>query len=394
MRNQLFLALAAVSVSGAACKWTDFDDLEAETSVRSTQDPEIGATDYAVAIAGVTQGTSGGTLAVISDDNANYSTIVYNAKGEATIGANPLVLGNQMIPAIADAPVFVTDPTGRIGLIERSSAGGNFAVLFGSATAPAGIEFAAVLNPAPSPDAAVFIPGPSGNDLVFAAGNTLYTIPAMGGTVANCSPNDNTMMPLQVAALGHDGTNLVVWTKAGALITYDLDDLAACTATMTPVPGTAVFPAAMAFMPTAGARVHVLGGHAILTGHPATSRSGSVIVVKLADMTPVGATQTVEGLRTSTIADFAGDTYLVLGVPDRAIGGVAAGEVDVIAFNPTSGVLDGDATLNLHDADPESGQLFGRTVTTMNFNGETILVVGADSEVFAYYRTALYDDRR
>jgi hypothetical protein len=29
----------------------------------------------------------------------------------------------------------------------------------------------------------------------------------------------------------------------------------------------------------------------------------------------------------------------------------------------------------------------------MSFNGDTILVVGAHRELFAYYRTALYDHR-
>jgi len=387
MRNFLFIALALTS----ACKWTDFDDLEETTWVRSTEDPELGASDYAVAIAGVSQGTSGGTLAVVSDDTANFSTLTYSAKGEASVGANPIKLGTQQIGAIADAPVFVTDPTGRIGLVERSISGGNFAVVFGTATAPAAIEFAAAVNPAPVPDAAVFVPGAAGGfDLVFAAASTVYTIPAMGGTPVACAGADASG-PLQVAALEHDGTNLLVWTKAGSLITYPLSALTPCTGGSLPLPSTTVFTPMGGFMPAPGARIHVVNGHAILTGHPTTTRSGSVFVVKLADMTQVGATITVEGLKTSTMAVFGTDTYLVLGVPDRSVEGTAAGEVDLHAFNTTSGMLDGTPALSLHDADPESGQAFGRGVTTMTFNGNPILVVGANSEIFAYYRTALYD---
>jgi hypothetical protein len=47
--------------------------------------------------------------------------------------------------------------------------------------------------------------------------------------------------------------------------------------------------------------------------------------------------------------------------------------------------------LTLNDAEPESAQEFGRSVTTMKFNGQEILVVGAHNEIFAYYKTALYD---
>ena len=54
-------------------------------------------------------------------------------------------------------------------------------------------------------------------------------------------------------------------------------------------------------------------------------------------------------------------------------------------------MLNKASALSLHDAEPESGQLFGRSVTTMKFNDKQILVVAANSEVFAYYKTALYD---
>ena len=45
----------------------------------------------------------------------------------------------------------------------------------------------------------------------------------------------------------------------------------------------------------------------------------------------------------------------------------------------------------LNDAQPESGEDFGHALTTMKFNGQEILVVGAHNEIFAYYKTALYD---
>jgi hypothetical protein len=116
-----------------------------------------------------------------------------------------------------------------------------------------------------------------------------------------------------------------------------------------------------------------------------------VLVVDLTTMTQVGTTLTVEGLKSTVLADLGSGTYLAIGVPDRSVGGVVAGEVELHELDTASGALDATPVALLHDADPESGQLFGRSLTTMQFNGSPILVVGANAEVFAYYRTALYD---
>jgi hypothetical protein len=176
--HYLFLALALTG----ACKWTDFDDLEDTTWTRSTQDPDVGSTDYAVAIAGVSTGTSGGLLAVISDDTANFSTVEYSSAGDADLGASPVKLGTQQIGAIAEVPVFAA-ANGRIALVERSIAAGNFVVYAGSATAPSGLEFSSMTVPAPTPDAVLFLPS---GEIAFAAGNTIYRIPAPKTTRCRC----------------------------------------------------------------------------------------------------------------------------------------------------------------------------------------------------------------
>lgn len=395
MRHYLFLALALTG----ACKWTDFDDLEETTGVRSTQEPDIGSTDYAVAIAGVSTGTSGGLLAVISDDTANYSTIEYDRDGGAAVGANPIKLGEQKIGAIAETPAFTYDATGRVGIVERSINGGNFAVVFGSATAPAGTEFLAMAQPAPAPDAALFIPNAGGtSDFLFVAGSTFYKVPSTGSaTPTACTAMDNatpTPMGVQVAAMNHDGTNLWVWTKSGSLISYPLSAFSTgglCETGSIGTPNATSFTPATAFMPAGGARVHVSGNFAVLTGSIASSRNASVFVVNLTTGAQVGSTLNVDGMKTSAFGAIDGTTYLVVGVPDRSVDGVAAGEVDLHAFDTTAGTLDASPALSLRDSDPESGALFGRAVTMMNFNGNAIVVVAAKSEVYAYYRTTLYD---
>jgi hypothetical protein len=387
MRGQLlFWSLGlSLGLGAAGCKWTDFDDLEDTTWVRSSDDPDLGATEYAIAIAGVSTSSSGGTLAVISDDTPNYSTIAYNSAGAADVGGNPIKLGTQNIGALGESPVFATDPTGRIGLAEKSITGGNFAVLFGSPTAPAAIEFMAAATPTPAPDAGIFV----GTDFVFAAGNAIYTVPS-SGMPKTCLIVDDAAMPVQAAGLGADATDLWVWSKGGVLLRYALSQLASCSGDLPPAAGSVPFPTPN-FMPAANARVHIQGTHAILAGHATTSRTGQVLVVDLTSMTQVGMTLTIEGLKSSVLADLGSGTYLAVGVPDRSLGGVVTGEVELHEFDTTSGALDAAVALKLHDADPESGQLFGRALTTMQFNGNTVLVVGANAEVFAYYRTALYD---
>jgi hypothetical protein len=393
MRIQLFIASVALGALAGGCKWTDFDDLADQTWVRAIDDPQLGATDYAVAIAGVSTGPSGGLLAVLSDDTPNYSTIEYTAAGGADVGTNPapIKLGTQNIGAFADQPVFVVDaPAGRIAIVERSINAGNFAVVFGTPTAPAGIEVQSGVQPTPIPDAGTFV----GSDLVFVADDRIYTLSATGGTPKTCQATDHLDMPLRAAAIAATANDLVVWTKTGALLGYALPTLATCEDGMVSAPRLLSEMSPQNFMPGPGARIHLVGKFAILAGRAASSRVGQVHVVDAENGGQIGTALTAEGLRSSTIADLDGTLYLAIGVPDRSVRGVVAGAVDLHKFTPAPTaleLLDATPALTLHDADPESGQQFGRTVTTMLFNGRTILVVGATAEVFAYYRTALYN---
>jgi hypothetical protein len=384
MRASILLLPLSLGLGLVGCKWTDFDDLEDETWVRSTDDPDLGSNDFAIAIAGVSTGSPGGVLAVISDDTPNLSTIEYNSAGGAGVGATPMKLGEQNIGALGDAPVFVSDDAGHIGLVEKSITGGNFTVLFGTASAPAALQTMAASNPTPTPEAAVFI----SSDLMFAAGDSFYTVAAAGGTAKVCPAKDNNDQPLQVAAMDADASDVWVWTKTGTFLRYPLADIAACAATLVPTGPVYTTPS---FTPAAGARVHVSGGFAILAGKQTTSRNGEIHVVDLSTMMRVGEVVPVEGLRSSVLAEFDTGTYLAVGVPDRQVGGVVAGAVDLFEYTPASGALVGSPTTTLHDADPESGQQFGRALTTMNFGGEPILVAGTKEEVFAYYRTSVYD---
>ncbi|NVB82117.1 MAG: hypothetical protein HOV81_27295 [Kofleriaceae bacterium] len=376
MRTSLYAALALAGLTGG-CKWTDFDDLADQTWVRSTEKPSIGSTDYATAIVGVSTGSSGGQLAVISNDTPNYSLLDYTAEGSADVGANPQKLGQHFIATLSEPPIFITDGNGKIALVERAIDAGNIAVVTGPANAVVDSPFSSAFNP----DSAAF----AGANLEVAAGATIYTLTGTGAPTA-CASSDTTF---RAAAMASDGTTLFTWSSAGVFGGIPVSALAPCVSGSLPNVGSTY--ETTGFMPGTGAKIHLVGKYAILAAHAGSSRMGQVFVVDTSNMSLVGSALNVDGLRSSTVGVFDGKTYLALGVPDRAVDGVVSGQVDVYELDTTTGMLGAAPALVLNDAQADSGELFGRTVTTMQFNGQSILVVGANNEVFAYYKTSLYD---
>lgn len=381
MRTRVFLPawlLASLVAASSGCKWTDFDDLADKTWVRSTNTPNIGSTEYAVAIAGVTATTqtTGGELAVVSNNVPNFSTLEYSQNGEAAVGANAQKLGIHFISSLSDPPLLVTDGMGKSALVERAIDAGNIAVVFAQAGSVSDAPFASTATP----DAATFV----GANVVVAAGPTFFTVTGMGAPTM-CASSD-TM--LHVAAMASDGTDLWVWTQAGAFGSVPLASLTPCNGGNLPAFGTTFTTPGV--MPTYGAQMHLVGSYAVLVAPSVGTVPGSVLVVDKTNLTQVGTTLSVAGLRSSVVDDLGGTKYLALGIPGRAVDGLMnAGQVEIHNFDTTSGMI-GTPAETLNDAKPESGEEFGHAVTTMKFNNEPILVVGAHSEVFAYYKTSLY----
>lgn len=389
MKRFIFLAVALT-----ACKWTDFDDLSDQTWAHAQDKPSIGSTDYAVSIVGASTTGDGGLVSVVSTDSPTYSTIQYDAKGGSKIGDNTLKLGQHFITSLSEKPILVTDGMGDVALVEKAIDAGQIAVVSGPAGQPGDLSFAG--SP---PQAAAFAakilyitasaPGPMmPNLMIVDVGNP--TTP-----VKNCVVTDDTAMPLTAVAVATTSDKVWVWSKAGTLFAYDKAALDACTST-TPVAvaaGTTFTPAA-AFAPGTGSGLHIVddGTHqyAVLAG--SSSTSGEVQVVDLEQSPPVavGSPLMASGLLSSTVATFDGMTFLVLGFPQNEVKNTAAGEVQIFDFDPATGMLGSSPAESLSDAQPDNGELFGRDVTTMQFNGKTVLVVAASNEVFSYYRTALY----
>ncbi|MBV8758102.1 MAG: hypothetical protein JO257_12525 [Deltaproteobacteria bacterium] len=377
-----------------ACKWTDFDDLSNQTWAHSQSKPSIGSTDYAVSIVGVSTTGDGGLVSVVSTDSPTYSTIQYDAKGGSKIGDNTLKLGQHFITSLSSKPILVTDGMGDTALVEKAIDAGQIAVVSGPASQPGDLSFAG--SP---PQAAAF----AGKILYIAASApgpmmpNLFIVDVGAPTtpVRTCVVTDDTAMPLSAVAVATTSDKVWVWSKSGNVFAYDQSALGACTAT-TPIAvaaGTTFTPAA-AFVPGTGSQMHVVQDathqYAVLVGSSQTSGEVQVVDLKASPPAAVGSPMVATGVLSSTIASFDAMTYVVLGFPQNPVKNVNAGEVQIFDFDPTSGTLGTTPVESLSDAQPDSGELFGRDVTTMQFNGKTVLVIAASNEVFSYYRTTLY----
>jgi hypothetical protein len=379
---------AVLLVALVGCKWTTFDDLANETWVRSTQAQNVGSNDYAIAIAGTTRDASGGRLSVVSNDTPTYSLLLYDAKGVPTLAPNPERLAGDGI-TFGAGPIFLTDATGQFAVVGSN---GSIVAYWGDAAAPG----KSTITSAVAPDVATFAKtSPTTTALVIAAGTDLFVLDNSGSRW--CSATDDTGAPLAAVALASDDNDVWVWTATGKLISYPGVTLATCVATsQMPAMGTPVTPNAGAFAsgfaPGVGATVTIVQGTkelVVLAGHADKSTSSSVFVVDAAALTMVDSLQT-DGLQSAALVD----TWLALGFPARAVGSTITGQVELHALDATTGKLTQTADEVLNDEQPDANEQFGRSVAAMEFNGTSVLVVAAKSEIFAYFRTQLYPETR
>jgi hypothetical protein len=399
-RPSTVLIIAIATLAG--CKWTELDDLAATTWVHSQTKPKgENAADYGVAIANVTSNASGGELAVLGNDAPSYSTLVYDGKGKTTVGPNPQSLSQHFIVSLGDAPIILADGTGKVAIVSSAIDTGNVAVVSGPAEAVADTTF-----PGGAPQAAAF--DVDGKTLFVVApdpsGTSTNVKGLMGTAMHSCTVTDDTGAPLAAAAIASDGAFLWVWSKTGFLFGYSLAALAS-----TGMKGPDTGALDVAFVPGSGARIHIVGSFAaahdfaVLVAHGDRMTNGQVTVVDLKTATGtlpptiVGTPLGVDGIRSSAVDTLGSDTtktYVILGFPDRPVGSVKSGQVELHELDANTGTLTGSPADTLHDAQPEGNELFGRSVAVMRFNDQHVLAVAASNEIFAYYETALYPDTR
>ena len=426
MRNVFCTGLVLALATGAGCKWTEFDDLENQTWVSSTQKPNGDSTDYGVAMQRAQRNATGGKLVVIGASQAQFTELVYAPNGDETLAPTALKLNTQFgIGNLDTQPILLADPTPTsddVSLVVNSG-GQSIAVLTGSG----GLIAHQVFGPE-QPDAATYMVPPPRVDqpalptpaqVLVGAVDGLY-----GAFVANtpnpqpkCQLVDETSTAITVRSLGtarvssQTYDDVVVWgvtttgTPAGKLLLYPGSvfngppPVGDGTCSVMTQPLVLSTPLATTFVPGKGSQILVIDGtHFVVVGHKDLGTPDSFLALFKIDpvaksFAVVGTPVTLPDLRTAAIYDDGTKKYVVAGYPTALFDGVKAGHVMVFPLDLTNGI-DGTPAMTLNDAQPEDQQQFGRAIAVTPFNGHPAIAVAADNEIFFYYRTQLYDETR
>ncbi len=399
------LTLAAVSGTGTGCKWSEFDDLESEAWVASTERDASGPTIWPVALVPGPATTAGGTLVTIGSAEPTYAELDYSDTGGITRGdvheykddgysafsLNVVVIENPATDEIA----VITQPTTAMSVALVSTG----ALVQARNIASAKIDGATYVRPAVG----------AAPEVIVASERTLYSL----GTDVAARHACVLDTPYVVRALGAvvppgTGTEelLLVWAADGNLSLFSPAELfaSACAAPPTPVGASLAVP----FQPTEGSEIldfrasGGLGGNAVLlVGRNALGSFLQVVTVGGDVTTPTlalaGTSAMTAKSDSATILSLpsgaGGGLYVAVGYKNQTVSNVSAGQVQLHAVDVITGV-NPDVALVLNDADPEDGQQFGRTITALPYNDGQILAVGADGEIFTYFQTELYDETR
>ena len=423
--NNLILVTWFFASTLGACKWTTFDDLKEEAWVNATTKPDRPSTNWGVAINRGTRAGAGGKLAVMGTAESVYNEIELAANGGAKIAGNEQKLNAQFgIGNLEVQPILLADPTTDDVALVTSSGAGQVVVLKGTS---GDLVPHQVFGPT-SADAAVYMvaPGIDGGatpqpaqplvasaDRVF---GTFFTLPEPQFNQPKCQLVDAALAPVTIRALGAvrlvaaaTTDDVIVWSSTGKLFIYaggifDGARGAACvdpnladtdnTGVSTPA-AILAGPLDVAFAPGIGSQILVFANaagekFAVLQGH--SDATGFLGVVNLQTMTLLTGVNTDPGLKAAALLELPTGARVIAGYPTAVVEGANAGAVKVFPVDTTNGL--GTLEDTLFDAEPEEGQLFGRSIATLSYNSKPIIAVGANNEVFTYFRTSFYEDTR
>lgn len=399
MRTTTLLALATAALG--ACQWTDFDDLQNQTWVGSTQKPSVNSSDYGVAIQRGAQAGDGGTLVVIGASQAIYSELVYTAQGDAELAASTLDLRAQYAIDKLDAqPILLADPTSDDVALIVNAGGAQILALVGAGqleqhdlvVSPSTVDAASYVQPPPRPDTAAPQPArplvASGEVVVGAFVNP------QPSSRPTCKLIDSVATPTAINAralgaarnaMGFD--DVLAWGSNGKLYRYPASVFNGCAVSGAP-------PLAShdtGFSPGHGSQILAIDAtHVLLQGHHDTEDASLLQVYDTSSLMPVGDPVSTGGVRTAAILDAgAAGQFVVAGYPATIVGKQPAGQV--LLFRVSAMGLTTSPAATLNDAQPENNQAFGRAVAVMPFNGTPVVAVAANNEIFVYYRLALTD---
>lgn len=400
------LGLSACAALGAlcgACNWMEFDDLADTAWVTTTDAPTgVNSNDFAVAVleANNELATPAETkqLAVVSRGDLTLAFFAYTAAGELTSRQTISLSTNNAGPfeQLSPSPVVASDPrSGRVAV----ASDGKVAVGDPSRSTVDTVMLGNSANAA----GATFLQA-AGKTYVAAAterGIFLVDLSTSPGTLVTCAALANVVRTVALGTVSIAGVDqLLVWYQSngtparGELQAYTVGVAGtACTLTAAGAPYTELsLPNGTDYPLIPGARIVTLpDGEAVAISDPIKAQ---VTLHKLSAPTSMSALA-VPDIASLSVGKIGTDSFLVAGAPNQDVDNTTnSGRVQL--FKLTGATAAASPDLTLHDASPDTEQRFGRTAALIPFSdgASPILVVGASNEMFSYFRTTLYGERR
>jgi hypothetical protein len=407
LSGSLFGSLLGFVVASTACDWREFDTIADDTWVTTTAAPTgVDSNDFALGLAEANNeaATPAETkqLAVISRSRLTLAFFAYDADGNLSNRQTISLDANSGGPfdALPPSPIYASDPTsgrvaiannGKVAIADPSRSNLEVATL-PSSSKSAGLTFFSL-------DTVTYIAAASESGIAVINA-------AMPTTVISCSQVAGTPtvdVIGRVVALGTvrttDAEGLVVWYENKAMpatvrvAAFGVEISSACTLTRFGDASAEVsVPVRPDYPLIEGARIVTIpGSEAVAISDPL---KGVVSIYKPASPSTITSFMAPD-IAALTAGTIGADTYLFSGSPNQDIEGTSnAGRVQVTKL---TGIAAAAApSLTLYDASPDTEQRFGRSIAVIPFGDATspIVVVGADDEMFSYFRTELYGERR
>ena len=427
MRTTSVSFLALLALAGGGCKWTEFDDIEATAWARSVSKPDDKSTNFGGMIG--RGGRNDNTFTTVGTSQMVFQQWSISATGDVS-PTTPEEEGLNLttptsVQTFDSQAQLLADPDGDTIAFVLQGLGNEINVWHGTGAALNIVQVFGVSSPAGStfmtPPPALSGGGTTQTPQVLvAAGDSVYgaNLPMALNPQPKCTLQDETGSALTIGAVGAvrltgSTDDVVAWVKQGTtgkLLLYPGDVFngfaprgpcgSQATPTITPLSNSVAV--TTTFAPGPRSRiVRVDEDHVLLVGlAEGTASDAYLALYNLTAMNGpnlepalVGSAQMVGGMKNAAVLKTADEMFVAAGFPDEIVdSNAAAGMVRLYELSTTGGI--GAVRTTLHDAQPEQNQQFGRSVSVVQFNGQDILIAGADNELFVYFRTAVYDETR
>lgn len=410
---------AAGLLAAAGCSLGQFDDLRDRAWADASGTPDgIDGEDYPIAIAALTTDAPGLHAVAVAAAPAGLATISYSVSG--SLDARGIALD----PALADARptvVAATDAvTGADGAVVVGGLGAsNRLLLYDARTGLEGPELRRVLEASACGagitafgEHMVYAPTDLGDedapDLIVSAGTDLIVYPDLTPTsTAGClrctvPPSGGRSIRSIVAAELDDsrpGRELVIGVDTGVIVAAASWIDSQCTSNTITYGDLPILESGLEFGSAIAVGDEDAPPHKLAIWAPAAAKvyvyrglgtSGPVNAPNIASLIVDGATPSFGSSLAFADLDQDGTDELVIGDPGATVAGVTeAGRASVFKLNPAD-PFEYERLIDLHDAQPETGQRLGRALTTAELVGSRddadTLLIGASFELFTYFR--------